>query len=167
MSPVIIGFYSLLLALLAYTYFRKDGSLTKGLNRALEQIIKLVPRMMCALIAAGFIAQLLPTELIASYLGADSGLKAILIAALTGMIIPAGPVVVFTLAAILAHAGASVQALIVFITSWSIFAAHRIIIFELPLLGQSFLKLRLASVAITPFLAGVFTIGVLFLVNRL
>jgi len=167
MSPVIIGFYSLLLALLAYTYFRKDGSLTKGLNRALEQIIKLVPRMMCALIAAGFIAQLLPTELIASYLGADSGLKAILIAALTGMIIPAGPVVVFTLAAILAHAGASVQALIVFITSWSIFAAHRIIIFELPLLGQSFLKLRLASVAITPFLAGVFTIVVLFLVNRL
>ena len=166
MGPMIVGFYSLFFILLGYTYFRKDGSLSKGLYRAIEQIIKLMPRMMCALIAAGFIAQLLPTEQIGSYLGPDSGAKGILIATLTGMIIPAGPVVVFTLAAIFAHAGASVQTLIVFITSWSIFAAHRIIIFELPLLGRSFLKLRLASAIVTPLLAGLFTVGVQLLVSQ-
>jgi uncharacterized membrane protein YraQ (UPF0718 family) len=159
MGSALIGFYSLLFILLVYTYLRKDGSLKKGLNRAAEQIIKLVPRMLCALIAAGFIAQLMPSELIASFLGAESGAKGIVIAAMTGMLIPAGPVVVFTLAAIFAHAGASVQSLIVFITSWSIFAGHRIIIFELPLLGKSFLKLRLLSAGLTPILAGIFALG--------
>ena len=166
MGLTLVGFYGLFFILLGYTYFRQDGSLQKGLYRAIEQIFKLLPRMLCALVAAGFIAQLLPTELIASYLGAESGVKGLLIAMLTGMIIPAGPVVVFTLAAIFAHAGASVQALIVFITSWSMFAGHRIIIFELPLLGRSFLKLRLVSVAVLPLLAGVFAIGVQLLVAR-
>ncbi len=34
------------------------------------------------------------------------------------------------------------------------FAAHRILIYELPLLGGSFLRLRVVSVVAVPFLAG-------------
>lgn len=143
-----------------YALSRRDGTFTRGMHRALVQIAALAPRMIVALVAAGFIARLLPAELIASYLGKDAGLMAILIATLTGMVIPAGPVVAFAVAAVFANAGASTPALIAFVTSWSVFAAHRIIIFEIPLLGASFFKMRLVSVIITPLLAGIIGLAV-------
>lgn len=123
-------------------------------KRFIEQFAMLFPRMLCALIAAGFIAQLLPKEYIASFLGKDAGLFAIPIAAATGLLIPAGPVIAFAIAAVLAKSGASSVALVTFITSWSIYAAHRILIYEIPLLGPSFLRLRAASALAVPFLAG-------------
>jgi uncharacterized membrane protein YraQ (UPF0718 family) len=110
--------------------------------------------MICALIAAGFIAKLMPSDLIARYLGSEAGITAILIATAAGLILPAGPVIAFSIAAVFARADASVPALIAFITSWSLFAAHRIFMYEIPLLGFSFTRLRLASVAIAPILAG-------------
>ena len=47
-----------------------------------------------------------------------------------------------------------------FITSWSIFAAHRILIYELPLVGASFFRLRIASAVVVPFLAGLLAMTV-------
>ncbi len=76
-----------------------------------------------------------------------------------GMIIPAGPVIAFSVAAIFARSGASTAALITFLTSWSLFAAHRIFIYEIPLLGPSFLRLRLSSVGLTPVLAGLMALA--------
>ena len=66
--------------------------------------------------------------------------------------------IAFAIAAVFAKSGASVPALIAFITSWSIFAAHRIFIYEMPLLGGSFLRLRLLSAMAVPFLAGTIAI---------
>ena len=114
----------------------------------------LAPRMACALVAAGFIARLIPTEIISRFLGADVGLVGILVGTLAGLIVPSGPVVAFPIAAAFATAGASLPALVSFVTAWSLFAAHRVIIFEVPLLGLSFLRLRLLSVMFFPPLAG-------------
>ena len=114
----------------------------------------LVPRMLFALIAAGFIAKLIPKEAIAGLLGEDAGLLALPVAVAAGMIVPAGPVIAFAIAAVFAKSGASVPALVAFVTSWSIFAAHRILIYEIPLLGTSFLRMRLLSAMAVPFLAG-------------
>ena len=47
-----------------------------------------------------------------------------------------------------------------FITAWTLFAIHRVVIYEIPLLGFSFLRLRLVSVFLMPVLAGVLTMGV-------
>lgn len=151
-----IGFWALfgvLVVLLLIAILRREppGPILK---RLIEQTAKLFPRMVCALIAAGFVAELLPKETISQYLGADAGVLALLVAALTGLFIPAGPVIAFAVAAVFAKAGASTPALITFITSWSIYASHRILIFELPLLGPSFLRLRAISALAVPFLAG-------------
>ncbi len=129
-------------------------------RRFIEQFAMLVPRMLCALVAAGFIAQLIPKQAIASLLGDDAGLWAIPVAAAAGLMVPAGPVIAFAIAAVFAKSGASTHALITFVTSWSIFAAHRILIYELPLLGASFLRLRVASAWMVPFLAGLVAFGV-------
>lgn len=155
MSAGILILYSMAGILMAMALSRGDGSFRLGLRRALEQFLILAPRMFCALIAAGFIAKLIPSEFIARYLGSEAGMTAVLIASATGIAIPAGPVIAFSIAAVFAQAGASVPALIAFITSWSIFAAHRIFIYEIPLLGMSFLRLRLIAVGITPLVAGV------------
>jgi uncharacterized membrane protein YraQ (UPF0718 family) len=149
LSVGILILYSMAGILMALALSRGDGSFRLGLRRALEQFLILAPRMFCALIAAGFIAKLIPSEFIARYLGSEAGMIAVLIASATGIAIPAGPVIAFSIAAVFAQAGASVPALIAFITSWSIFAAHRIFIYEIPLLGLSFLRLRLVAVGIT------------------
>jgi hypothetical protein len=44
---------------------------------------------------------------------------------------------------------------ITFITSWSLFGAHRLFIYELPLLGFNFARLRMASVLPVPIIAGI------------
>jgi len=154
MSLGIVVLYSMAAVLMAAALARRDETFRRGIRRAVEQFLILAPRMFCALIAAGFVAKLIPSEFIARYLGNEAGLNAVLIGAATGIVVPAGPAIAFSIAAVFAHAGASVPSLIAFITSWSIFAAHRIFIYEIPLLGMSFLRLRLVSVAVTPLLAG-------------
>ena len=150
----IVILYGLLGILALAALSRMDGTFRRGLRRAVEQLAVLAPRMVCALTAAGFIARLIPSELIGQYLGNEAGLRAVFVATAVGLILPAGPVIAFAIAAIFARSGASTAALIAFITSWSLFAAHRIFIYEIPLLGPSFLRLRVASVAVTPVLAG-------------
>ncbi|POF34526.1 hypothetical protein [Roseibium marinum] len=161
-----IGFIVLLALLAGLIVIAVYKELDFGpiLKRLFEQFIKLFPRMISALAAAGFIAELIPKEAISGYLGADAGLLALPVAAVTGLMVPAGPVIAFAIAAIFAKSGASTAALVTFITSWSVFAAHRIMIYELPLLGGSFLRLRVSSVLVIPFLAGglAFLVGLVF-----
>ena len=124
------------------------------LKRMVEQFAKLVPRMLCALLGAGFLAQLIPQQAIAALLGEDAGLIALPIAALTGVIVPAGPVISFAIAALFAKSGATTAALVTIITSWAIFGLHRVFVYEVPLLGASFTRLRLVSGAVLPLVAG-------------
>ncbi len=143
-----------LLGILVAVAARQEVEFGPIAKRFLEQFLKLVPRMLCALVAAGFIAELIPKQTIASFLGPEAGLWALPVAAATGLLVPAGPVITFAIAAVFAKAGASPAALVTFVTSWSIYAAHRILIYELPLLGGSFLRLRAVSGLVTPFMAG-------------
>ncbi len=158
-NPGVLVIYGLLIVLGVVALSRGRGSFRQGLIRGAEQLIKLLPRMVCALLAAGFLAMLIPTEVISGFLGAEAGFMAIVIATLAGMIIPAGPAISFSIAAVLANEGASVPALVAFTTSWGIFALHRVIIFEIPLLGISFTRLRILSALILPLLAGTLTIA--------
>lgn len=165
MNVGVVVLWGVLVALIAAALRRGDGTLGLGAERALEQFAKLVPRMLCALVAAGFIAKLIPSELIAHSLGEEAGIMAIVIGSLAGLIVPSGPVIAFSIAAVFARADASLPALVAFIASWSLFAAHRIFIYEIPLLGPSFLKIRLVSVAALPLFAGLIAMAVELLVD--
>ncbi len=144
----------LLLVLLALAARRGDGVLGRGLQRAIEQFAHLAPRLLGAMLAAGFLAPMLPREHVASLLGAEAGVQAVLVASLAGLLVPAGPVVAFPIAAVFAQSGASTPALVAFLTAWTLYAAHRILLYEIPLVGVSFLRLRALSVALLPMLAG-------------
>ncbi len=60
-NPGVLVIYGLLIVLGTAALYRADGSFQKGLIRGVEEVMKLVPRMLCALVAAGFLAKLIPT----------------------------------------------------------------------------------------------------------
>lgn len=167
MNITLTMLYIIPLVLIGYSLKRADGTLLPGLTRSFEQFIILVPRLMVAMIAAAFIVKLIPEAVISNYLSDNSPWVAILIGTLTGLTIPAAPVVVFSMAASFANAGASTAALVSFTTAWTIFALHRVVIYEIPLLGGSFVRLRLLVAFPLPLLAGALVIAGGYVLERL
>lgn len=133
---------------------RRDDTFNTGVRRAMEQATIILPRLVFALVAAGFIVKLIPTDVIVRYLGEESGVTGVLIGSLTGLIVASGPAMSFAIAAAFAGEGASVPALIAFLTGWSVFAAHRVLIFEIPMLGLHWVRLRMLAVMPLPIIAG-------------
>lgn len=108
-----------------------------------------------ALLAAAYISDLIPTRAISALLGAESGARGIALACLLGGLVPGGPMVSFPLALVIWQTGAGVPQMVAFLSAWSIFAVHRIVAFELPIMGPRFVAVRLASSWMLPPLAGV------------
>ena len=143
------------LALVAAAARRRDESTRRGLRMAGGYFLIMAPRMFFALFLAGFAAELLPREVISGWLGAESGFIGILIASVAGIVVPAGGVVAFPLALAMYKIGVGIPQLTAFLTTWEIFALHRVIAWELPFLGGRFVALRLSSSFMLPPLAGV------------
>ena len=118
------------------------------------QLQALLIRLPLALLAAGFIAALLPQEYIIQWLGANSGFSGILIASLLGSVLPGGPMVSFPLAVVLFDAGAGPPQMVALLTAWSVLAVHRILAFELSLIGGSFVIRRTLVSLPLPLMAG-------------
>lgn len=138
----------------AWTLARRDKTFENGVKRAAEQALIIMPRLVFALIGAGFLVTLIPTEIIVRFLGEESGFTGILIGSATGLVIASGPAMAFAIAAAFAAEGASVPALVAFVTGWSVFATHRVLIFEIPMFGMNWVRLRLLSVLPLPPIAG-------------
>lgn len=143
------------LALIGVAARRRDGSLNRGLRIGGGYFLIMAPRMFFALFMAGFAAALLPGDLISSWLGTESGFRGIMIASIAGIAVPAGGVVAFPLALAMYKIGVGIPQLTAFLTTWEIFAIHRIIAWELPFLGPHFVALRVCSSFMLPPLAGV------------
>jgi uncharacterized membrane protein YraQ (UPF0718 family) len=119
-----------------------------------ERFLEIMPRIALALMAAGFIGVLVPSEPVARHIGPDSGLLGILIASVVGGFVPGGPILSFPLVVVLYKAGAGIPQLIAFLTAWSVFAFHRVAIYEVNLMGWRFSAVRLISSVVLPPLAG-------------
>jgi uncharacterized membrane protein YraQ (UPF0718 family) len=138
----------------AIAFFRKDRSYHNGLQLAWQQTRSITPKIVLAFLVSGFFSQLIPTELVAQWLGKDAGWKGIMIGSLIGGLTPGGPIICFPVVYILLKTGAAVPALIAFLTAWSVFAFHRVLAYELPLMGMKFVRIRLLASLILPPLAG-------------
>jgi uncharacterized membrane protein YraQ (UPF0718 family) len=140
--------------LLAVAWSKGDGTHVKGLKLAFEHIVVNMPRVFFALLAAGFIGEVLPKELIASWLGHKSGLTGILVATAVGMIMPGGPIIAFPIVVALAKSGAGFPALVTFLTSWSLLGLQRVFAFEMPMMGSRFVMNRMIGALILTPLTG-------------
>jgi uncharacterized membrane protein YraQ (UPF0718 family) len=133
---------------------RGDGTARNGAMFAVGQLKVILPMLALALPAAGFIAELVPDRLAQALIGPDSGARGILIASFAGGLIPGGPFVSFPLVLAFAKSGAGVPQLVALTSGWAVLAFHRVMIWELPVMGGSFVVLRLAASVALPALSG-------------
>jgi uncharacterized membrane protein YraQ (UPF0718 family) len=135
--------------------FRQPGARHRqGVRRGVDMFLVNGPRICVAILAAGFISQILPEELVAEWLGESAGWQGILIGCAVGPFFPGGPLVIMPLVLALFKAGAGVPALIALLATASTWGVHRIFMFEIPLMGARFTGLRLVSSIAIPPLAG-------------
>jgi uncharacterized membrane protein YraQ (UPF0718 family) len=154
LGPSVFILWGMTAVVFAIAIRRGDGSHRRGLRRGMDIFIVNGPRVAMALLAAGFFSQILPKELVAAWLGAEAGWRAILIGCAIGPLFPGGPLVIFPVVVVLIKAGAGLPALVALLTSAGVWGVHRILAFEIPLMGTRFAANRLVASLILPPLAG-------------
>ncbi len=158
-GTIILWFVAIVLGWLSWR--RGAAVFRRGLADAGERLIATVPRVALAVLTAGFLGSLMPGEPVARLIGPDSGVFGILVASVAGGFVPSGPIVSFPLIAVLRDAGAGLPQLVAFLTAWSVFAFHRVLIYEAPLMGWGFSARRLGASLLLPPLSGFATAAAL------
>jgi uncharacterized membrane protein YraQ (UPF0718 family) len=119
----------------------------------MEMTIQILPIVILAFIVAGMIQILIPQELLSKWIGKESGMRGILIGTLAGGLAPGNPYVNLPIAAGLLRSGASMGAMVAFLTGWSLWSFARLPI-EVSIMGWKFTLIRIASTFFFPPIAG-------------
>jgi len=134
-------------------YYRGEGQHVAGLKSAFRTTTETLPMLIFAFIVAGMAQVLIPKEVLSEWVGAESGIRGILIGAVAGGLTPGGPYVSLPIAAALLRSGASVGTTVAFITGWLLWAFSRLPM-EVGILGWKFTLIRIASTFFFPPVAG-------------
>lgn len=155
---MMISFAILLIATAIAGYLaraKNPMAVGRALRFTRDEGMRLAIRLPFSLIAASCLAELIPDRMIVAMLGPETGLTGISLASLFGGMLPGGPMVSFPLAIMLAREGAGGAQVIALITGWSVYAFHRVIAYELPIMGARFVALRMIASSFVPIASGV------------
>ncbi len=118
---------------------------------SLDTFLFTAPRVIVALLGAGFFAELLPEEQVRQLLGTEAGITGILLSIALGPLTPGGAFVSFAIGAAALKAGASPVAAIAYVTSWSLFSTTKIFAYELSFMGRQATLTRILVSLPVPF----------------
>ena len=127
--------------------------LRDSVREGVVDCMRLIPRIMLGVVGSGYIAALLPQEIVGRWLGADSGVAGLCIAVLGGAFTPGGPVIGFSIGAAALKGGAGTPQVIAYTIAWALFAVQRLFIWELPVMPQRLVWLRVMASLPLPLLA--------------
>jgi hypothetical protein len=127
--------------------------LEDGVRAGLGEFLRLLPRIGAGVIGAGFIAEIMPKAVVASWIGFGSGFLGVVVATLGGALTPGGPVVGFSIGAAALKSGAGAPQVIAYSTAWALYAVHRLVIWEVPLMPARVVWLRALVSLPLPFIA--------------
>ena len=130
----------------------QDAHIT-GLQGAWKMTLEVAPLLIFAFIVAGMAQVLIPQELIAKWVGGESGWRGILIGCVAGGLSPGGPYVSLPIAAGFMGAGAGIGPTVAYLTAWSTWAVARMPM-EVGIMGWRFTMIHIASTFIFPPIAG-------------
>lgn len=125
------------------------------LNSDLKLFVEMLPKVMAGCLIGAFVTLLLPRELVARWVGHESGLSGLLIAIAFGVILPGGPLTIYPVAGAFLLMGADAGAVVAFIVSWTLIGYNRALIWELPFFGSEFVIWRIVEALPLPLLAGI------------
>jgi uncharacterized membrane protein YraQ (UPF0718 family) len=146
--------YALAAALTLTAYLRDPSLPGAGFRAGGQLLLDVLPRLIGALIVTGLIQALISPEWIQHWLGRGSTHRGILAGFVAGILTPGGPLVSFPIMVVFYKGGASLSALVAYMTSWSLFGFQRILAWELPFMGPRFLLARVLPTLVFPVLAG-------------
>jgi len=139
--------------LLAIAFFRGRDLPLAGLMVAGRTLWRNLPVLLLGFVIAGLVQLLVPKELIARWLGAQSGVKGVLVACVVGGLVPGSPYAIFPLVATFYQAGAGLGAVIGFISAWSLWSVSRLPI-EMALINPKAALIRYGITFVVPPIAG-------------
>jgi hypothetical protein len=155
MSLIIdIALWVITLALGFAVLLRSRPLFKQSLRFGVRDFLALLPRIALGMIGSGFIAEMLPSQLIPVSLGPETGTLGLVFASVLGALTPGGPVVGFALATAALKSGAGVPQVIAYTIAWALFALPRVVIYEIPSMPPRVVWLRVAVSLPLPFLAG-------------
>jgi uncharacterized membrane protein YraQ (UPF0718 family) len=141
-------------AIVVYLRDGRERFLAVFFNDA-DIFLDILPKMAAGCLIGVFSTLLIPREVVARWVGAESGFVGLLIATGAGVIMPGGPVTVYPVAGAFLAVGADVGAALAFVTSWTLLGYARALVWELPFLGPNFVLWRMAVAPLFPILVGV------------
>ncbi len=142
---------ALALGLIAAT--RSQQLFRDSAREGLVDCLRLIPRIMLGVVGSGYIAALLPQEVVGRWLGADSGITGLCIAVIGGAFTPGGPVIGFSIGAAALKGGAGTPQVIAYTIAWALFAVQRLFLWELPVMPERLVWLRVTASLPLPLLA--------------
>jgi uncharacterized membrane protein YraQ (UPF0718 family) len=132
---------------------RGPAVLKASMREGTMDFINVVPRIGLGVVGSGYIAAVIPQEIITGWLGPDSGWSGVLTAVVAGAATPGGPVVGFSIGAVALKAGGGTPQVIAYVIAWALFAFQRVILWEIPFMPARFVWFRAAVSLPFPFLA--------------
>ena len=139
---------------------RGRAVLVSSAREGTMDFINIVPRIALGVIGSGYIAAIIPQEVITGWLGPNSGWSGVLAAVIAGAATPGGPVVGFSIGAVALKSGGGAPQVIAYVVAWALFAFQRLILWEIPFMPARFVWFR-ASVSLPfPFLAAAIAMAI-------
>ena len=128
-------------------YLFKDG-----VREGSMDFLRLLPKVLIGVVGSGYIAAIMPPEIMARWLGPDSGFFGVFLAVIGGALTPGGPVVGFSISAAAIKSGAAAPQVIAYMTAWALFAVQRFILWELPMMPRGLTWARVIASLPLPFI---------------
>lgn len=146
---------AVLLGLVAVAWWKGGAPLVRdGLASGTNLLIGSGLLIVVSFLAAGLAEVLIPRAWVARALGADSGLLGIVLATGAGVLTPSGPFVAIPIAAAMGQSGAATGPLVAYVSGWGLLALHRLIAWEIPILGPQLALTRWGVCLLLPVIAG-------------
>ena len=139
--------------LLAIAFWRGRDLPMAGLLAGGRTLWRNLPPLLLGFAVAGLAQVLIPKELITRWLGTEAGGKGVLIGCVVGGLVPGSPYATFPLVASLYRGGASLGAVVGFVSAWSLWSVTRLPL-EMALIDSKAALLRYAVTFLAPPLAG-------------
>ena len=139
--------------LLGLAFWRGRELPLAGLEAGARTLWRNLPVLLLGFAIAGLAQVLIPKEWITRWLGGTSGFRGVLIGCALGGLVPGAPYATFPLVAALYQAGASLGAVVGFVTAWSLWSISRLPV-EIALIDAKPALVRYALTLIVPPIAG-------------
>jgi uncharacterized membrane protein YraQ (UPF0718 family) len=146
---ILVAGLAFMAAIRSKTLFRE------GAFEGSRDFVVLIPRVLIGVVGSGYIAAVMPQELITTWIGPNSGVVGILIATVAGAATPGGAVVGFSIGAAALKGGAGAAQVIAYSTAWSLYTIQRLFNWEIHMMPPRVVWLRAAVSLPLPILAGI------------